>query len=205
MNYEWRPPRQQLWVHVAPKQTQPWSHLLSSAAAGVQHIWAAAQRRLLGGQRVTDVLDGFLPGRGQRSGGASTHRADRLWSRRCFYFTAARTETANICQLTATAQMRNYTCQLTLNGDVHFRKNIATFQIKSSRFFCLKVTEWSNTHPWYLIYRIVFKVLFSCCVRNSQKWRENLFWINWTIHDLVLGWAGGTCCSKRCNCNNNSA
>lgn len=53
------------------------SHPLSGAA-GVQHIWAAAQRALLGGQRVADVLDGFLAGRGQRSRGASTHRADRL-------------------------------------------------------------------------------------------------------------------------------
>ncbi len=106
-----------------PEQPQPWPHLVSSAAG--------VPRALLGGQRVADVLDGLLSGGGQWSGGASTHRAHRLWSRRCFYFTAARSETTNICQLTATAQKRNYACQLTLSGVSHFRKNCASFQIKS--------------------------------------------------------------------------
>lgn len=106
--------------------TQRWSHLLSSTA-GVEHIWAAAQRGLLGGQRVADILNGLLPGRGQWSGGTSTHRAAAdLWSRRCFYFT----EAANICQLTANAQKRNYTCQLTRNRDVHFREASPLFKIK---------------------------------------------------------------------------
>lgn len=115
-----------------PKQPQPWPHLVCSAAG--------VPRALLGRQRVADVLDGLLSGGGQWSGGTSTHRAHRLWSRRCFYFTAARSETANICQLIATAQKRNYTRQLTLSGDTHFRKNSASFQIKSrSSLFCVKV------------------------------------------------------------------
>lgn len=111
------------------------SHLLSSTsrstAAGVdQRICAAARRALLGGaQRMADVLDVLLPGRGQGSRGASTHRAaaaDLWWSRRCFYFT----EAANICQLTPTAQKRNCTHQLTRNCDVHFRNASPLFKLK---------------------------------------------------------------------------
>lgn len=140
----------------SPKQPQPGPHLVCGAAGD--------PRALLGGQRVADVLEGLLSGGGQWSGGTGTHRAG--------VFISQQHDPTQQTSVSWPPPRRSGTTLV--SGDTHFRKNSASFQIKSrSSLFCVKVLpKYSFLIPIFPFFtEFVSKVKFSYCVHNSQKWR----------------------------------